>query len=126
MHIFPCKKNSGFTLTEVLIALAILAISMGALIKGGGQSANTMEHLRNKTLASWVAHNSVSQIQLEKVWPLPSRQKGREEMAGIIWLWEAETEDTFDENVKRLHVIVKPDGVKTNPVATVIAFVARP
>ncbi len=126
MRLLPCNEQRGFTLTEVLIALAILAIAMGALIKGGGQSAATMEHLRNKTLASWVAHNSVSQIQLEKVWPLPSQRKGREEMAGISWSWEASIEDTFDVNVKRIYVRVKPDDSSANPVATVTAFVAKP
>ena len=112
---------------EVLIALAILAISMGALIEGGGQSANTMEHLRNKTIANWVAQNSVNQIQLEKKWPLAKRQKGREEMAGVRWVWEAEAFDTFDKNVKKLVVTVKVDevGIKNNS-ATVTAYVAKP
>ena len=121
------KSEHGFTLVEVLIALAILAIAMSALVQGGGQSALTMEHLRNKSVANWVAQNSVTAIQLEKKWPLDRKQSGVEEMAGVRWRWQAESNDTFDEDIKKLQVTVRMDesDSKTN-LATVTAYVAKP
>ena len=54
---FRMKTNDGFTLLEVLVALAILAISLAVLLKISAQNANNAAYLRDKTFAHWIALN---------------------------------------------------------------------
>ena len=57
-------KQRGFTLLEVMVALAILALTLGAMIQAGGASARNVAMLRDRTLASWVALNKVNEALL--------------------------------------------------------------
>ena len=57
-------KQHGFTLLEVLVALAILAIVMGALIKVTDSYAFNAGYLQQKTLAQWIAENKATEYQL--------------------------------------------------------------
>ena len=54
----------GFTLIEVLVALAIVAIGMAAVLGTLTSSANTVVYLRDKTFANWVALNQIAQLRL--------------------------------------------------------------
>ncbi|OAI07791.1 type II secretion system protein GspI [Methylomonas methanica] len=79
--------NGGFTLLEVLIALALLAILMAGLIKITADNTKNLWYLENKTIAATIAANHAVQLRLatEK----PENQDGWEEMAGRRWYWQA-------------------------------------
>lgn len=54
----------GFTLIEVLVALAIVAITLGAGIKAAGALANNAERLTDVSLAQWCADNELIGLKL--------------------------------------------------------------
>ena len=58
------KRARGFTLLEVLIALAIVAMSVGALLGTVTSSASNVIYLKDKTLAEWVALNRLTEIRI--------------------------------------------------------------
>lgn len=55
---------TGFTLIEVLVALAIVAITLGAGIKAAGALANNAERLTDSSLAQWCADNELTGLKL--------------------------------------------------------------
>jgi len=116
----------GFTLLEILVALAILATAMGALIKGGSQSAATASYLRDKSYAHWVAQNKVTELQLAKKWLTPGSNKGSSTMAGEEWYWNIKVAKTFDADVQRIDVSVRRERNGQSPLVTLIAFLAKP
>lgn len=120
------SRCRGFTLLEVLVALAVLAITLGALIKGGSEVATNGAYLRDKTLAQWVARNRVAELQLETQWPETGSREGREEMAGREWFWRSAVSETFDEDVRRLEVGVYADERREELLDRVVAFLPRP
>jgi len=63
------NKQSGFTLIEVLVALVIVAISLGAGIKAAGALSNNAERLRSVGAAQWCAENQLSELRLSKQFP---------------------------------------------------------
>ena len=77
---FSKKIASGFTLLEVLIALAILAILMVSAIKITADNIKNLWYLENKTLAIIVASNHAVQLRLDK--DKPEKLDGWDEMAG--------------------------------------------
>lgn len=97
-------KARGFTLLEVLVALAVLAIALGALIRAAGSSVTQASYVKEQTLATWVAQNQLN------LWLLPnyrSAASGKTAMAGRDWYWQVQTQDTSDADLQRLEVEVR-------------------
>jgi general secretion pathway protein I len=118
------RGRSGFTLIEVVVALAVLAVAMGALISGMARYADNAGWLREKTVALWVAHNRLTEIEIEPVWPKLGRSDGDAEMAGLKWRWNVVVEETPDPEVRRVEITVNVAG-REQQAAALSAFVAR-
>lgn len=68
----PCAARSpqpGFTLIEVLVALAIVAIALGAVMRAIGSLASDTDAARMRLLALWSADNALGAIRIASVWP---------------------------------------------------------
>lgn len=120
-------KRQGFTLLEVLVALAVVAIALAALIKGGVQSATTTAHLRDKSLAHWVAMNRVVELSLQKEWPPLGESRNEEKMADQQWYCLARITTTDDPDLRRVEVEVRTRADSDAPsLQRLIAFLPRP
>ncbi|CAK0777781.1 general secretion pathway protein I [Gammaproteobacteria bacterium] len=120
------QHGAGFTLLEVLIALAILAISLAAAVKGISSYANNATYLRDRTLAHWVAMNQVAEYQLQKEWPQIGKREGAATQAGFEWRWRAIVSQTVDKDLRRLDVEVRTHKNDTDAIAIATAFLGRP
>ncbi len=63
------KPARGFTLIEVLVALAIVAITLGAGIKAAGALSGNTQRLADVTAAQWCADNRLTGLRLSKLTP---------------------------------------------------------
>ena len=122
------KSAKGFTLIEVMVALAIIAIALSSLIKASGNHTNSASYLKSKTLAHYVAMNEITQLQIEKAWPDLGTIKKSSEMAGVEWYWTREVKKTGDEsgNIRGLKFTVFLDDDHTRNLAMIQAFIANP
>lgn len=102
------ERQDGFTLFEVLVALAVIALSMAGVMKVAGSSVATATHIEESTIAHWVAMNQLSYHQARMEFSKKT-QKGKTMMAGHEWTWEAlhaEEEIKFGKQViDKLNVI---------------------
>lgn len=112
----------GFTLLEVMVALAIVAIALAAAIKVSAMSVDNLSHLRNKTLAHWVALNLLAERRLQPVWPAMGDSNGEMTMAGREWPWLIEITSTEDTDVRRIQLTV--DGEES--LVSLTGFLPRP
>jgi general secretion pathway protein I len=103
-------RQRGFTLLEVLIALAIVALSVGALLGTVTSSASSIAYLKDKTLAEWVALNRLTEIRIAKIMPDPGKRTGSAEMAGMRWQWEEEVGELPIKGMFRIDVRARPTG----------------
>ena len=103
----PAVKQSGFSLMEVLIALAVLAIAMAALVKSAGGFTSNQAYLENKTIAHWVALNQLAKLRVSDEKQSVGTQQGQEEMAGRMWNWKVTLAQTFDQHVLKAEVTVQ-------------------
>jgi general secretion pathway protein I len=99
-------KNSsrGFTLLEVLIALAIVAVSAGALLGTVTSSASNVIYLKDKTLAEWVALNRMAEIRTAQNKPSTGKRMGATVMGGMRWEWEEEVTELPIDGMLRIEV----------------------
>ncbi len=63
------RGASGFTLIEVLVALAIVAITLGAGIKAAGALTGNTQRLADTTAAQWCADNRLTALRLSGLTP---------------------------------------------------------
>ena len=63
------RRDAGFTLIEVLVALAIVAITLGAGIKAAGALTNNAQRMVDVTAAQWCADNQLTGLRLSKLTP---------------------------------------------------------
>jgi general secretion pathway protein I len=104
-------KARGFTLIEVLVALAIVAIGMAALMSALTSSASSTVYLRDKTQAEWVALNQIEAMRLALQRPTKGETDGDTEMAGRKWKWHQEVMETEVKGIMRIDVSAKPSEV---------------
>lgn len=111
------KSARGFTLLEVLVALAIFALVAASVLTASARSVRTASQLEDKTLAMWVADNRMTELQLAETPPADGRDQGQVEFAGRRWSWQSEIEATSEPAMRRvtLWVAVDERGARGDP-----------
>lgn len=120
--------DSGFTLLEVLIALAVVSVALLTLSHTGGAAPAHYTDLQRHTFALWVADNALAELRLDEGFPPPGTRFGREQMAGINWRWQAEISQSSEEAIRRVDIIVyypETDSTDEQAVLSHIGFVGR-
>lgn len=107
------RRAAGFTLMEMLVAVGVLAIALGAIIGNGARYADSASGLRDKTLALFVARNRMAELELSPNWPATGRANEDVEMGGVRWTWRTEVKATPDPNLRRVDVRVEKKGDKS-------------
>jgi general secretion pathway protein I len=118
------ESQRGFTLVEVLVALAIIAFGLVAVFGQMSQSATAANRLREKTLAEWVALNQLAELRLSGVYPPVGTRSGDVEMANSAWHYEMKVEDREFSRLVEVRVSYTADTQR--PLALVSGAVARP
>lgn len=103
-------KLRGFTLLEVLIAMAIVAMSVGALLGTLTSSASNIDYLREKTLAEWVALNRLTEVRIDQNMPSKGARTGNTVMGGQRWEWKEEVIELPIKGLFRIEVRAHPTG----------------
>jgi general secretion pathway protein I len=101
---------AGFTLLEILVALAVLAIALTATMRGLGAAVDTTSALRDRTLARWVAEDLLAGLELRQEWPALDVKEGDAEMAGHAFHWRQETGPTPVAKMRRVELNVMLPG----------------
>lgn len=115
------NRQSAFTLLEVLVALAVLTMGLGAVIKVATSQSSQLTHIKNKTLALWVASNKANEIQL-KEWPSVGTSSGHESMGHQQWRWKLKVSNTADKDLRRLDIEVNRENEEGEPIVRFISF----
>ena len=120
------RKQSGFTLIEVMLAMAIFAIAGVALLGAAQNNLTNLSQLEQKTIAGWVAANQLTASSLTKTWPPKNNRKGQVDMAGGEWFWQQIVQSTQNSSLKSVTIEVRQFDDQEKPVISLTTFLAKP
>lgn len=107
-------QQIGFTLMEVLLALAIIAIALTALLKVISYNVETMRRLKEKNVSHWIAMQGVAMIQLNLVHINSSQETTQDtKMLNEHWYWRAKIASTPQKNIQK--IIISVSTQRTGP-----------
>ena len=109
------KKNKGFTLLEVMVALAIFATAAMALTKVAMQYTQATSNAVLRTKAQFVAMNAAAQMEINREW-LEGTQSEQVEQQGESWQIDKSTQPTVSPDVQRVTVQVSLFNKETGKV----------
>jgi len=118
-------KQHGFTLIEVLIALAVLAIALAAMIKGISMHVTNLAYLKERSLAHWVGLNALAELRVSGQSPSAGEVTGGETMAGREFQWTITVTEVEGGDVRRLDLRVTPENDEERPLSTMVAYVGK-
>ena len=121
------REHTGFTLVEVMVALAIVAIALPALLFTLYQQVDTTGYLRDKSMAQLVAVNKMTEIRLVTLARRElsaGRETGSATMADREWFWALESTPTEVPQFFRVMVSVGAQEESATPERSLYSLVA--
>ena len=125
------RSFHAFTLLELLVALAVLALVSMAVFTQGGNTTRQLHDLEQRTLARWVAENEVVRLHLARlVEPEPIRAGVSRDLVSYgerAWRVVTDTESTAYPDLHRLEITVyaMEGGREVGPVDTLTTFLGE-
>ncbi|MDE1960114.1 MAG: type II secretion system minor pseudopilin GspI [Xanthomonadaceae bacterium] len=116
------RRQRGFTLLEVLIALLVLALALLALSRTAANQVDTFGALRERTLAGWLAADVLAQTRLATPFPAIGTSDGRRRYGGRDWRYDVVVQGTPVTSIRRIDVHVYAPNDPKSPIATLTGF----
>jgi general secretion pathway protein I len=123
------RKSRGFTLIEIMVALAIFAVVSAALIRNASMSVRQTAIVTERTLAWWVGENQLSEMRSvsrdPENYPPIGNKTLSVRMAQIDWEIQVDVKSTQNENMRRVEISVFSDDDLDVPLANIHGFLGK-
>jgi general secretion pathway protein I len=116
------RRQCGFTLVEVLVALAVLAIALTAVMRTMAQAIDATATLRERHVALWVAQNRLAEHQMRSDWPAADTRDGDTEIAGEKWFWREQVSTTPETSIRRIEITIRHQAGSEETQARLVGY----
>jgi general secretion pathway protein I len=117
------RQARGFTLLEVLVALAVTAIALAAGLRAAGVLSDNAERLSDVIAAQWCADNQLTELRLRRVFPGVGDSDFACEQLGRTYRGKLLTRPTPNPSFRRVDAAVSSD--EGRPLVTLSTVVGR-
>lgn len=124
------RKNhqSGFTLLEVMVALAILAVVAVSASQASRSYTQSVGNMKIRTQAYFVAQNTLADLRIQQAWPTAPEVR-QVDQAGQQWQVTITPENTQLDTLKKVTLAVAPvaNGQSSkSSIASIEAMLSKP
>ena len=99
-------REAGFTLIEMIVALAVFSLAALALLRLEGATVATTARLADANVAQIVVRNLAVVVQTDPAPPTIGNTSGAVTNGGAIWRWTRDAKRTDDVRVIRVDFVV--------------------
>ena len=115
----------GFTLIEILVAIAILAVALAATSRAASVATDGALETRQRLLATWAAQNRVAELRARRIFPAPATTRLSTEQGGLSLLLEETVSETPNPTIRRVDIAVADARSPGRGVARLTAYLAQ-
>lgn len=117
--------SRGFTLVEILVAVAILAVALAATTRAAGVATDNALETRHRLLATWAAENRVAELRVRRVFPATGTTQFGAEQAGLALTLVETVTDTPNPTLRRVDLAVADARDPARVLTRLTAYVAQ-
>lgn len=117
-------RSRGFTLIEVLVALAIFAVALTAASRASSIATDVASSFRERLLAGWVAENRLAEYS-NGIWPDLGERRGTSEQGGLVFAWHERISATGNPLFRRIDIQIFAPGVPDHALVQLIGYATR-
>ena len=118
------RRGGGFTLIEILVAVAILAVALAATTRAASMATDGALETRHRLLATWAAQNRVAEIRARRLFPATSTTRLTTEQGGMALAIEETVTDTPNPTLRRIDLAVADARDPGRVITRLTAYVA--
>ncbi|MDY0963469.1 type II secretion system minor pseudopilin GspI [Massilia sp. CFBP9026] len=122
----PSRRDSGFTLLEVLVALVIVGTALAAGLRAVGSLTTNSAGLRASMMATWSAENRLVQIRLGREFPEIGKRSFPCPQGDLNLMCEEEVLVSPNPLLRRIEVSVFDADNPGRRIVKLIQLVLRP
>jgi len=117
------RTSTGFTLIEVMVALAIVAITLGAGIRAAGALTQNTQRMADIAAAQWCADNRITGLRLARLYPDTGDTAWACDQLGKSYAGRQVVRPTPNPNFRRVDEQVSDEY--GNPIVTLSTVLGR-
>ena len=117
-------REGGFTLLEILIAIAILGVALVATSRAAHVATDGALESRQRLIATWAAQNRIAELRARRVFPAATSTRLDATEAGLALAIDETVSETPNPSIRRVDLAVSPrDG--NHVITRLTAYVAK-
>lgn len=115
----------GFTLVEILVAIAILAVALAATTRAAGVATDGALETRQRLLATWAAENRVAELRARRIFPAAATTRLTTEQGGMSLVIDETVTETPNPAIRRVELSVAEARDTARVITRLTAYVAQ-
>ena len=119
------RHARGFTLIEVLVAIAILAVALAATTRAASVATDSSFETRERLLATWAGENRVAELRARRVFPDAGTSNFSTEQGGLALQVEQAVSDTANPTIRRVDLAISDARDVKRVLTRLTAYVSR-
>jgi len=119
------RKQWGMTLIEVMVALAVFALAAVSVVTVATEHLRSIAYLEQKSIATWIANNHLTELELNRKLPGFGNKTGKLEYAGTTWYWQQQTKKTLDQDFRSITIRIFNQQQSEHALAELTSYMVR-